>query len=445
MRIAFDQKYFTKRWRMALPMVFSLILLAQNHTAHAFEFDPEYRSIVTSRGFQMINPAQLDSEYQSDLVTYSLQPHALLQIARGRMVRDQGHVAGSFLVSAGSLSATQFDQKLRAEVQSQLSETFHFRFLRFEDGNYEESSNHSIIELSGSLVKGTWGELSVGAYGELSRQKKEDDLGIALVHRYGFGSGGDQPTALGVIETRFFFNQIDFTRSERNDEGDRFEEGAAPYVWGAVSRYLGDGGRSSLEVFFRSETPLRWRDPAVGQTFGYRYTVAGGTWIRATTQDPNDRVTEMIRFQYDEKMTSLTQFSDGSVRSVDRKRWALEARKGFEWRDGWVFEPGAMLILREWSNELQSRAFHQNVAPYFWLHHRSGVELGYESTVFQSLGDSRLQSPTLREEAIESRLNTRYRIRFKERGDLVLALTWDVDRAEGGLFEGGQGQFVFRF
>jgi hypothetical protein len=74
-----------------------------------------------------------------------------------------------------------------------------------------------------------------------------------------------------------------------------------------------------------------------------------------------------------------------------------------------------------------------------------GFELGIEATKFETLGDRSLGSATVRTDAIESRLNGRYHLTFENGATLSLALTFDVDRAEGGAFEGGHGKFETTF
>ncbi|MDX9731427.1 MAG: hypothetical protein RBT63_06630 [Bdellovibrionales bacterium] len=384
---------------------------------------------------ELMSPAIVDSEYQSDLLTYALSPldHWRLRYATAKLERS-----GSFFLSAGSLSATQFDFKLRAELiaplgQGPLSDDIVFRFLRTEDQNYEENSNHSIFELHARLAKS---DFWVSAFGELTRAKKEDDVGFTLAHRSEQGEG------LRVL--RVGVTTADFTRTERNDAGDKFADGTDPVVW--TFGYESFAADLYRELYVRYEQPVHWQDRTASQTYVYSHAVIGGSWI--WREHESSVRFRSLRWQWDSKETSLLTHATDSYASRFRERHEVEWRAGHPlslWGGRFSWEWGLSWVARHWRDEAAQRLTHQNLLPFLWFKHASGAEIGWETTFFRAYGFMGLASPSLRQVAEESRLNARYRYRFSERGEVSLALTLDVDRAEGGAFEGGHGQFTLVF
>jgi hypothetical protein len=126
-------------------------------------------------------------------------------------------------------------------------------------------------------------------------------------------------------------------------------------------------------------------------------------------------------------------------------------------------EAGIAWVGRRWEDGQSRKLIHENLMFFFdWRPSAvseaeiknlgeaiSGPEIGLETTRFAKHGDASLGSPTTRDLAWESRLNSRYRWVFEKDGErigeLSLALTFDVDRTEGGFFEGGHGQFQISF
>lgn len=408
----------------------------------AFEFDPEYQSFATQSGFVVIDPKQIDSEYESDILTYSLSPLTQAQLMRQRFVSGSS-TRGSALISAGSLSATQFDQKLRAEIQSPLNPALRFKFLRTEHQNYEENSSHSIFELEGRILELSPDDgIFFSAYGEVTRQKREDDVGFAIVRRKLHPTSGDGDGEIHHgSETRAFITFADFTRSGRNDAGDRFNSDKEPVVLGFTHRR--SSATSFSEIFYRRETAFEWNDPAIGKTFHYARSVLGFLWLRPSSNSPKEGLS--LRGQWDRTETGLQTTSTNVFDLIHRSRLRLEARRTRTLTKSLMLESGFMWTSREWIDENGSVLFHENAVPFLWVQHDSGFDLGAEVTVFGRYGDASMGSPTTRTSAIESRLNARYRISFSEQAELLLALTLDVDRAEGGAFEGGHSQFKMTF
>ncbi len=402
----------------------SVVSLLAVDVSHAFENDGEYRSIPTERGFELIDPALVDSEYQSDLLTYSANAEEFESFAANR----------HFFVSAGSLSATQFDFQLRAQVIEKLNPGLIFKFLRTEQENYEEASRSSIVELQSRIAESSFWFV---AYGQLARLKKEDDVGIALLWR------GEAENHL-----RVFVTMADFTRSERNDTGDFFS-GRSPMVFGF--KWARAGGQLSRELLLRRESNVDWRDPNFNRAFTYENQfVAAHFLIRNSIGEGElGREWTSLRWQWDRKHTGISTISGTggltAANLIDRDRQEMEMRHHRQIGEDLAIEFGVLWVARQWKDENRNELLHQNLLPFMSFRHRSGFELGLEATKFDALGDLSLGSASVRTEAIESRVNGRYKIEFENGADLVLALTLDLDRAEGGAFEGGHGKFQTTF
>lgn len=401
-----------------------LIFVGFASTSHGFEIDGEYRSISTERGFELIDPKNIDSEYQSDLTTYSTTPADVLLFNQTR----------HFSISAGSLSATQFDFQLRAQFIEELSPKLTFKFLRTEQENYEEAANSSVVELEAQVLESP---IWISVYGSLSRMKKEDDVGLAIQWRNGSES---------VL--RVFASQPDFTRSERNDLGDFFV-GQGPMVSGL--KWTIKNERLVNELLLRQEQAVQWRDPNSSRDYLYENRVVSGMHILRdmNSDDSSPGGWSSFRWQVDQKHTGVSTLGAGnqvtSRDTFDRERQEFELRRNTPLGSEAAAEFGAVWMARRWRDENFKELFHQNLGIFVNVIFASGWDIGVEATKFEALGDLSLGSSTIRTDAIESRLNTAYRFQFKNQATLKLALTFDLDRAEGGVFEGGHGQFQTTF
>ncbi len=395
--------------------------------AQSFEMDGEYRSIPTDRGFELIDPLPVDSEYQSDLLTYSTTSTDVLSFSSPR----------HFYLSAGSLSATQFDFQLRAQIVEPLNPNLVFKFLRTEQENYEEAARSSFVELQARI-----GESSFwfAAYGTLARLKKEDDVGFAILWRPAENH-----------ELRLFSTFADFTRSERNDTGDYFV-GSVPMALGL--KWVRNRSKLYRELLIRRESEVEWRDPNSSRSYSFAHRLVSGTLRRSDSDD--DRSWLSLRWQWDSKHTGITSLDAfGGVIGrdvVDRNRQQIELRRNLFLDENQSMQAGVLWVARQWRDENGRELQHQNLSPFlsFRRDYKSGgielgFELGIEATKFETLGDRSLGSATVRTDAIESRLNGRYHLTFENGATLSLALTFDVDRAEGGAFEGGHGKFETTF
>lgn len=407
-------------WRQVFKLALFSAVSIWTASLNAFELDGEYRSISTERGFELIDPRPIDSEYQSDLLTYSTTASDVARFYGPR----------NFYLSAGSLSATQFDYQLRAQLIEELSPGLIFKFLRTEHENYEEAMRGSFVELQARLAES---QFWFAAYGTLARLKKEDDVGLAVLWRKSENH-----------ELRLYTTFADFTRSERNDTGDYFV-GPGPMVVGL--KWVRNRSNVLRELSIRRESSVEWRDPNTSRSFTYGHNVVSGMLRRIDVDD--DQSWLAFRWQWDRKHTGISIIdAGGSVTSrdlVDRDRHQFEVRRNLVWNEDLSVQFGVLWVARKWRDENDRQLHHQNLSPFLNVPFANGVEIGLEATKFEALGDLSLGSATVRTEAVESRLNTRYGFNFQNGATLSLALTFDLDRAEGGAFEGGHGKFQTNF
>lgn len=415
-----------RRLRSLLLLSTVVVCFSQISRSFAFELDGEYPSIPTERGFELMDPSPIDSEYQSDLLTYSVLPEEMLKFSTRR----------HFYLSAGSLSATQFDFQLRAQVMEELRPGLVFKFLRTEHENYEEANRRSVVELQTRLAESAFW---FAAYGTLARLKKEDDVGFALLWRRPQKQEGKQEEDQ---ELRLFVTLPDFTRSERNDTGDFFV-GSGPLAVGL--KWVRESSKAYREFLIRREPSVEWRDPSTSRSYTYGHQAVSG-FLRRHDSAAN---WFSLRWQWDRKHTGVSALdASGAVTGrdlVDRDRQQIEMRRNQVLGDSWSFQFGGLWVARQWREENGRQLLHQNLSPFLNVRNENGIELGIEATKFEALGDLSLGSATVRTEAIESRINGRYHFSFENGASLSLALTFDIDRAEGGVFEGGHGKFQTTF
>lgn len=410
---------------------------------YGFDIFPEFHSLSEAEATQFDSTRLIDSEYQSDFVTYMLPLEWDPQFYQER---------APFNFSLGSFSNIHFFENSRLKLKQDLSPRLAIKFTYFQQRNLEEDQTHAVLELIQMLTE----KISFSIYGEPSLFKRENDLGFAFVLTPSLNH-----------EIRVFHSWIDLTRNEHNDRSDYFLKGAEPESWGLVGRYGGSKtGRSEkrdekwdwLEYFVRWETPTKWRFPDTSSEYGYEGFCSGfsARYINAVDR----KVVTNLRAQVSRKFESSQPVSNSSsiaLASLDRRK--LETYFSFQIKDISMLgthveiEPGLGWFHRKWLNNKDDHLEHRNLTPVLWLRFdgparnhdsRDIIALGYDSTVFSSSGSASLAANELKSWSVEHRVNFRYSFSFSNHSELNLLVSGDVDsvfRGSGGLFEGGQGQF----
>ncbi len=439
----------------------TLFILLSGERSWGFDRFPEFHALQEDEALRFDRSILIDSEYQSDVLTY---------IAPLAWDADFFAQARAFDLTFGSLSNRHFLEQQRLRIDQPLTDSLSFRFTYFQQRDLEIDQRHAVIELVQQLIP----KFAISVYGEPSHYKRENDFGVALLYRPSVDH-----------EIRVFHTWVDFTRGEHNDRPDSFVKGSEPRSFGIVGRCydcLGPGreegsaingepngtkrDRTYVEYFARRETPVLWHFPIEGTEYTYDLWSAGLS-ARWAPQELA-RVFINARLQHSKKFESEAPLSNASsTQRASLVRDVTEVIVSSEFPSGesrFRLEPGVAWVHRTWRGDQEQLLDHRNLLPFIWLRteafQRAGslrdqVELGYETTFFSSQnspGSATSPLPLaaigLKPWSVEHRLNCRYIFALGERASLSITATADIDVAfgsEGGLFEGGQGQFRLVF
>ncbi len=468
--------------------------LASSLTAQAFDIYPEFHSLTESESSSVDSTELIDSEYQSDFVTY-LTPLRWDADRYGSNSKTGRH---SFDTTVGSLSGKLFLQRSRLAFSKQLSDQLEFRFTSFQQRDLDADQSHMILE----LIRNFRSTLAVSIYGEPSFYKRENDFGLALLYR----PTPSQVNHSKVHEIRIFHTWVDLTRADHNDRPDYFVPGHEPRTMGLVGRCRGCGfasreegvtqagqtietdsrmDHSWLEYYTRWEAPTRWIFPQTLRVYEHEALSAGvnlrvapprlaGVSVntrmslsrKRESQTPDGTSSTIVDSSLERNLAQVLISLEGPATLWNQRRISIEG--GLGW-----FE-------RSWQRSDGQSLKHQNLLPFIWarapgFNNRDLVEVGYDITFFsatfvgssseQSMLASRSSSASsdvvsdhhlnplalanlatteLKSWAAEHRLNLRYTLGFDDEASLSLALTADPDaaiRESRGIFEGGNAQF----
>lgn len=411
--------------------VISLFLCRE---ALAFDLYPEFHALTESDHDHIENAKLIDSEYQSDYVTF-LPPLA--------WERDFFLTPVALDYSLGSLSFTHFMQRTRARLSKELLPgDLSFRFTYFSERDHETDQTHAVFE----LIKPLTSRLALSAYGEPSYHKRENDFGLAVLLFPG-----------PKHEVRLFHTWVDLTRALHNDRPDYFVEGSEPRSLGVVGRCGSCLGEESwLEYFMRWQTPTEWRFPTknaeydyASETIGLAFHQTHGTPIAGTN----------FRFEASRSNEGNAPLNSSSTvvrQRMDHRRFESLANVEIS-SEQFTYEPGFGWFTRSWRDENGRTLVHENAMPFIWLRRKGPerlpglfdeISVGYELTFFHAHGDFKLAAEELKAFAVEHRANFRYEFALKDGATFGLLVSADIDalvRGSGGLFEGGHGWLKVSF
>lgn len=223
------------RTEKALLHVLTAALLAASE-AKAFDIFPEFHSLTEIEASGLDNSAIIDSEYQSDAITYMRPSPWDAEFHAAPMAYD---------LTFGSFNNTHFLHYDRLKLRKSLLDTLEFRFTYFKERDFDTDQTHAILE----LVKRLTPAFSVSVYRQPSHFKRENDIGIALLVHLS-----------ETHEFRFFNTWVDFTRPEHNDRTDTFITGNEPIVIGFTDRWYSPKDAAPgqfVETYLRYESPVR--------------------------------------------------------------------------------------------------------------------------------------------------------------------------------------------
>jgi hypothetical protein len=396
---------FLKCLIATLAVFYSKMALAQ------FE---EYGYFSESEINEVNTPLLLDSEYFSDILTYRMPFSMHANFLRSDRVFD---------LSIGSLSRSRFATQYRLKIDTKLNSALTFRLAYAEQKDFEQSINHSILELQYRLNS----FLSLVGYTELKSEKKWNDIGTALL----FDFEKNHSLRLYVAWMDFSFNK----RTENNESDSR-----SSVAYGFVGRLLDDENSSFLEYYARVQSPLS-RNLESGANYAHRDSKLGvrGTQVLSTA---DQQLHFDVSYKYRTEgiqQTGSTDRTNGFWRSH-----SFDSLLQYEYAH-WTF--GVLSVLRDWEiNNEKIKA--QTHSPHIWYDFNANkadtnqFRVGYEVSFHSISGSADLRTPPDRNKDVEHRGNLRYTIYFNENAFLHLYFTADLDDQS---WEGGNGTFQILF
>lgn len=408
---------------------------------------PEYESMSESEPGSLDSAKKVDSEYQSDALTYAPSTWS----DSFWLAREQ-----AFELSNGSLSSHHFFDYHRLKLRKRILSGVDFKFVYLRQRDFEIDRVNAILELEARIAP----RFFLALYGEPAFFKRQDDVGVAAIYRPRAG-----------CEARAFYTWVDVTRRQLNDRVDNFIEGEEPASYGAVVRCLsaegkqalGTGGRVDFrelllaerwQLALRREPGVRWRFPNPGEDWRFERGLAQFEAISRLTDD----AAFFVRAQWDQKWEAREALpgSTGVVNeSLDKRR--LQTLVGANWAPQnalWAYQLGFAWVDRRWDGASNGMVFHRNWVPHAWVFiptvqrpwGSDRTDIGYESTFFRGEGDSSSRAEGAYNWAVEHRLNLRYEWALEEGAALSLLASFDLDKIHtGGRFEGGNAQFRISF
>lgn len=406
---------------MPMQIGFYIIIYLFSFNAWAWESYPEYIGLVESERASFAQPTKIDSEYQSDFLTYTPS-------AAWHSQWLQANKALQF--SVGSLSSKRFLLDNRFKFQTELLKDFDFDLIYFDERHFESDNESLMVQFSKWLFQRRY---RLAIYGELETNKAQDDLGLSLSWFY------DEST-----ELKLFHTLVDYSRNERNESSDEFL--TAPLSTGLVFRTANSNGEF-VEASLRVESKTRWLLPDELAHYNYWRRSAQIYWRTRTGDAPSAQENYFnMRFFSEEKFEEKYPTSGASTvvqESWRTKRYFMQ----FEFEKGaWIY--GLHSALRDYDTELGEVGQHHSL-PYISKGFGEGLHqwrVGYELTQFREAGSVVLRGAQADDYALEHRVNVTYKAQFNEESTMKVLLTFDGDElGTGETWEGGNIQFRSEF
>jgi hypothetical protein len=391
----------------------SLFLIFFLFSTSAFAAFEEYLYFSESEQAETNSPRRIDSEYFSDILTYSLPLQMQARYLRSTSAYD---------LTVGSLGSTRFATQQRLRLDHQLNEHFTLRLLYIEKKDFEQSLQHFIVELQYHM-NAFW---TMAGFTELQSLKQGNDVGLASV----FHLSDD-------LQVRFFMTAVDFSFNLRVE--DNIRSTSNTYHYGFISRWIPSGESEEFaELYLTAHTPVNRDLLDLGSTYFFRDTRTGLRG-RHTLNQPSEFLNWDVNYRYAAE-SELSPPSESPQGIWKNDQWNLLLQ--YENND-WLL--GVASYLRKWDIG-GTDVIQDNYLPHIWRKIYWGGEdtlrLGYEVTMSNTTGPQHLRSPSDVNKSTEHRANLRYSINFNERAYLHLQLSADMDDLG---WEGGNGQFQYLF
>lgn len=393
-------------WIWIGPLLFSVQVFA-------FDLAPEYRGLDKTEALTLDNPRPLDAEYSSDFLTYQ----------RPLQWEPRWHSQPvAFDMAVGSLGYKDFLVDGRLKFTAPLTERLKFQFLWLSDRDLEDDFETQILEMSWALSP----QNELALYGHVSRDKAEDDMGLAWV------------TRLGFWQTRIYATFLDFQRNQRNHLSDRWQEGHGARAFGFVGRTPPSRDqRNWSELSWRQEPKAIWLFPDQSRHYEHQ---RNSLQIR-NHQTLGENLTLATRSSWDDKFESES--FPTHENQIRRQRLWLQTEIEAP-LFSYHFRPGLNYFWRRFQSLNGDFVARHWIPSLWWIgpslptsYGSRQWEIGYDVSLAWTDWSGQWQDsqPTYR---AEHRLNTLHRWRFSTQGELDILLTFDLDRfGSGETWEGG--------
>ncbi len=383
----------------------------------SFDRQYEYRSFSEKEMEVPDYFDKIDSEYTSDILTYSITPteEVLFQ-----------ETDKQFLISLGSLSRREFMKDARLKIKQKLNDKIDFKYNYLEQKDFENSQTHSVAEF---VIKPLQ-KVHFSAFAELDFSKVNDNVGFSFSYLPQMNH-----------EVKFFYNMVQFDRNKRNSLDDRFNK--KPYTFGFVGRHTKEkfGKIKYFEYGFLNETSVEWIFPT--QDINYEYQRWMGT-LRYLNPI-NEFETFAIFYQLDHRNDLKEALStEVPISSLDLQRNQLQLNYNNINFEKFELDSGSYIVYRD-ANLLTGIARYLDVVPYATFHFNKDKDsaefwsLGYDVDIHRT---DKKDSISKQDTKINHRGNVFWTARFNPQAYLKLAGTLDIDDLS---WEGGNGKFVMEF
>lgn len=403
--------------------LFSFINVFIALSANAFESLPEYRGLNSREALATDSPQLIDTEYTSDFIVY----HRSFYWEPLWWSRPLGYD-----LTVGSLGGKEFALNQRVRFTAGLTSQLKFHFYWFEDRDLEDDFTAQILELT------YWGAKRFGlaAYGSLSRDKAENDVGLAFLARW------------SDTEGRLYFTLLDFQRNQRNRATDRWEKGHEPKVIGYVQRSIQQDGehvKAWREWSARYEMPTRWRFPDEQKDYEYqKYALQARGFLQRQENS------WAWRANWEDKFESAV--TPTSAEQTHRQRLWLQLEEERSLGKP-TLRYGLHHLWRRYQGIVRDATF-RHWLPYVWweapeyLTEYGGRQwlVGYDVALGWLEKSGNWMAADSDTFAHEHRVNVTHRWRFQQSGEIRALLTFDLDElGSDATWEGGAAQVAWAY
>jgi hypothetical protein len=398
-------------------IILSLLVLP----LRAWSFFFEYQHLGEREQRELNSPRLIDSEYQSDKMTYELP----LQ-----WQYDWLNESKIFQYSAGSLGPTRFSTRGRMRLRENLNESLYFQLSFLDYGDFETDRQSFVFEFGYRLQ--SW--LSLAIYGQPSSFKSEDDIGLATEIQFS-----------STNTLRLFHTWVDFSHNKRNEGTDFYQ--SQPGSVGAVWRWWSSAeDQEYMELALRHDFNTQRVFVDTPRVYSFEGTFIN--WMQRKKLGPGDYLQWQLEASSSFEGDTLN--TDQGVERWDTRRLSFLVQHQND--DQWVSLYGIKKVHVHWESS-QGHVIHNSLLPHFWVpfyrSHKDGLRhewlVGLETTWHRGQGSQALRGINDFDRRFEHRFNLRYQLQINERAHLTVLGSLDLNDPIQSPWEGGNMQYTQYF